>query len=368
MCEQDRLEVVLRDAGRSGRAQHLRLLGARHAQRHLHPLVERAERRGQGHREGHLVGAGPHRGLQAPRPQQFHGADARQGRARQRHRRGPPLREDDPDTGPGKGDRRGEPGGAGPDDHDVGVTATSRLHHRFLFHRTACLMTPTVPRFGHAVQSIWKNARMVTRRYEQRARLDSAEATRRRILAAVHQHLRETPTQPVSIDAVARHAGVARSTVYVVFGSRSGLFDALVDDLWERSGLPGLTAAVAHPDAREHLRGGIHAANRMYAAERDVYRILFSMAQLEPDSLGAAIARKEDSRLGGMRYLVSRLAEQGLLRAGVTRRQALDVLWTLCSFETFDLLHHGRGRSVAATSALTARMAEDALLVPAGTG
>jgi AcrR family transcriptional regulator len=32
--------------------------------------------------------------------------------------------------------------------------------------------------------------------------------------------------------------GVARSTVYVVFQSRAGLFDALAADLYDRAGYP----------------------------------------------------------------------------------------------------------------------------------
>jgi AcrR family transcriptional regulator len=215
---------------------------------------------------------------------------------------------------------------------------------------------------SHAVYQICDDGWMAARKYEQRLRVESAEETRRRILEAVYQHLRDTPTEPVSLDAIARRARVARSTIYVVFTSRAGLFDALAEDLWQRSGLPELTTAVAHPDAREHLRGGIRAANAMYAAERDVYRVLFSMAQLEPDSIGGAIAKKESNRAGGMAYLVQRLEEQRLLRPEVTVEQALNVLWVLCSFETFDLLYTGRGLALDATTELTFSMAESALL------
>lgn len=132
--------------------------------------------------------------------------------------------------------------------------------------------------------------------YEQRLRADAAEETRQRILDAVGQRLRDAPTEPVSLDQVARPARVARSTIYLVFGSRSGLFYAFADDLWARSGLSNLTEAVAHPDIREQLRGGIAAASAMFAAERDIYRVLFSMAQLDPDSVGGAVQKRERVR------------------------------------------------------------------------
>src|SRR5919107_547294 len=107
---------------------------------------------------------------------------------------------------------------------------------------------------------------MTTRRYEQRLRAEAAEETRRRILDAVYDRLRAAPTQPVGVDQVARAAGVARSTVYLIFGSRAGLFDAAAGDLLRRGGFERVTAAVAHPDAREHLRGSIRAGMEVYAA------------------------------------------------------------------------------------------------------
>ena len=155
---------------------------------------------------------------------------------------------------------------------------------------------------------------MATRKYEQRLRAENAEDTRRRILDAVYQRLRDAPTEPLSLDHVARVARVARSTIYGVFGSRAGLLDAFTDDLWARTGLPALTAAVAHPDVREHLRGGIAAACRMFASERDVYRVLFSMAQLDPASVGGTVDRMVQERAGGMAHLARRLAEQEVLR------------------------------------------------------
>ena len=88
---------------------------------------------------------------------------------------------------------------------------------------------------------------MATRKYEQRLRAESAEETRRRILDAVAQRFREAPTEPLSLDQVARLARVARSTIYLAFGSRAGLLQAFAVDLWERGGLADLTTARRAP-------------------------------------------------------------------------------------------------------------------------
>lgn len=204
---------------------------------------------------------------------------------------------------------------------------------------------------------------MATRRYEQRLRADAALQTRQRIFAALADRLRAAPTETLSLDKVAEIAGVARSTIYTVFGSRAGLFDAFATDLWERHGLAEVTAAVEVADARAHLRGGIRAACRMLASDLEVYRVLFAMTRLDPDSVGGAVDQKERNRSGGMAYLAQRLADQGALRAGVTQEHAADLLWMLCSFEAFDLLHTGRGMSVDDAAQALADIAERALCI-----
>jgi AcrR family transcriptional regulator len=205
---------------------------------------------------------------------------------------------------------------------------------------------------------------VTTRKYEQRLRADAAEQTRRRVLDAVAALLRKAPTEPLSIERVAQEAGVARSTIYVVFGSRAGLLDAFAEDLWERTGLPELTAAVAAPDARDHLRGGIRAASRMLAADIEIYRVLHAMAKLDRDSVAGAVDKQENERRGGMRYLAKRLKEDGVLREDVTEAQAADLLWMLTSFEAFDLLHTGRGMSVDRAADVLATTAERAICRP----
>jgi AcrR family transcriptional regulator len=187
---------------------------------------------------------------------------------------------------------------------------------------------------------------MATRKYEQRLRAEAAEETRRRILDAVYERLRAAPSEPVSIDRIAQLARVARPTVYLAFGSRAGLFEALGADLLQRGGFERMLQAAAHPNAREGLRGGIRGVIDMYAAHRDVLRVLSSMALLDTDAVGGAVQRMEQGRSSGMAYLAQRLADQGVLRPDVTADQAADLLWLLTSFDSFDLLYTGRALSV----------------------
>jgi hypothetical protein len=56
-----------------------------------------------------------------------------------------------------------------------------------------------------------------------------------------------------------------------------------------------------------------------------------------------------------------RLADDGLLREGLARKDAEHVLWTLTSFESFDALFTGRKMTTGRTVALLIEMAERAV-------
>lgn len=184
-----------------------------------------------------------------------------------------------------------------------------------------------------------------TRRYTQRARAAGAEETRRRILDAARDRLRTAPSEQLNVDRVAQDAGVARSTIYLVFGSKAGLFEALGQDLLERTGFHRIVAAVALPDAREALRAALEAAAEVYAAERDVSRAVYSMYSLDPEAVRGVFEVVERGRAEGQHHLARRLHEQGYLRPDVSVAEAVDVLWVITSFDAFDQLYTGRSLS-----------------------
>ncbi len=167
--------------------------------------------------------------------------------------------------------------------------------------------------------------------------------------------------EPVAVDGIARDAGVSRSTVYAIFGSRSGLFEAVGRELAERSGYADRLAAKEESDARDHLRAGMRACFAMFAANREIYRALHSMAQLDEDAVGGAVAAEEAERRRGMARVVGRLAEQGALRTDLSSEKAGQALWVLTSFESFDLLVTGYGLSADEASELLLAIAERTL-------
>src|SRR5688500_2996536 len=186
---------------------------------------------------------------------------------------------------------------------------------QYVFHKTVCLLSDSM-------SSESRMSVVTTRKYTQQARAAAAEETRQRILGAMRDRLRAAPSEALSIERVAQEAGVARSTVYLVFGSKAGLFEALGQDLLERTGFQRIVDAVALPDARDAVRESLRAAASVYAAERDVSRTIYSMWSLEPEAVRRAFEVVERGRAEGQGWLARRLAEEGHLHPDVTVEQA----------------------------------------------
>ena len=202
---------------------------------------------------------------------------------------------------------------------------------------------------------------MGKRPYVQTQHAESAEDKRRRIVRAARELLLRMPLPEITLDAVAKEAGAARSTVYVAFGNRGGLFEAVAQQLLVDVGFDRLVAAVAHEDPLEALRGSFAEAARLYAADRPVARALWSWGELEPDAAGA-IGVLEHGRWEGMVHLARRLRDAGHLRADRTVTEAAEALWVLTSFDAFDQLFTGRDLTPAAVAERLTMMAESALL------
>ena len=204
---------------------------------------------------------------------------------------------------------------------------------------------------------------MDKRRYVQRVRAESADGTRRRIIDAARASLERGPVGALRVDEVARSAGVSRSTVYLLNGSRAGLFDALARHLRDEAGFDRLIVEFGKPDALDAMRGAQRAAVRMYARLPDLARAMFTLGSIDPDAV-AAVRAIEDGRRPGQADLARRLAAQGYLRGGVSVEEATDILTVISSFQAFDELFTGGGLSADVVADRLIAMAERSICRP----
>jgi AcrR family transcriptional regulator len=204
------------------------------------------------------------------------------------------------------------------------------------------------------------------RPYHQSARAEAAMATRLKILLVMQESLARVPVENIGLGEVAARAGVARSTIYTIFGSRQGLMVALAEDLLRRSGFDQLGRAFRHPDPRVALETSLREGARLYGELYPVARTIRTLSALDSD-LAHAATRLDFGRKDGMAELARRLKSAGYLLPEVPPAEAADLLWVVTSFDTFAQLYERELNEEEIAARLIA-MATRSLCVTPGSG
>ncbi len=207
---------------------------------------------------------------------------------------------------------------------------------------------------------------MSPRPYRLGQREAAVAQTRDRILDAARSLFAEAGFHGVGVEEVARRADVARKTVYYQFGSKRGLLEAVLANVEQRADLAErIQAIVEQPDAVRALPAYLREVCRFWAGAQEVVRGLHGLAALDHD-VAEVVAAHDGARRARLVGFVDRLAEQRGVGPGEARRQLVDVLWMLTSFETFDHLARRSGLPPEEVTTLLAELAEGALGDPAG--
>ena len=201
---------------------------------------------------------------------------------------------------------------------------------------------------------------MSPRPYRLGQRQANTEQTRARILSAARELLMESRGfAGFSIEAVARQADVARMTIYHQFGSKIGLLEAIFDSLAQHGGMEQLAGAFHQSDPLAALDEYIRVFGHFWDSDRLVTRRIRGLSALDPD-FEQAVRARDEWRRQGLRVIVGRLAEQSGQPAAAALDEAVNILYTLTSFEYFDTLA-GPTRSQEEVTPLVQRLARAAL-------
>jgi len=177
---------------------------------------------------------------------------------------------------------------------------------------------------------------MSPRPYKIEKRRAASDETRARVLDATRQLIMASATPP-SIEAVAAKAGVARMTVYYQFGSKVGLLEALFDGLGGRHFQTELPRIMSQAEPLQALDDLIDVFFRFWSAERVVIRRIRSMAALDP-AFEESIHGRDERRRQLLRIVLGRVAEKYGKPIGDAFETAVDILYAVTSFATFDTL------------------------------
>jgi len=189
----------------------------------------------------------------------------------------------------------------------------------------------------------------VKRRYDSSRRREQANATRFQILEAAERLWKRDGYVGTPVAAVAAAAGVTARTVYLGFGSKSGLLRALWNhrlrgDAGERPDgeRTWFLAVIDEPDPERALR--LNVRNAKLVRQR-VGRLLDVIrdAAVSDAEVAELWARIQDEFYDNQHTVVEALHRRRALRPGLGAQRATDLLWTLNHPDVYRLLVGERG-------------------------
>jgi len=184
--------------------------------------------------------------------------------------------------------------------------------------------------------------RPVKRRYDSSGRRAAAEATRERICAAAESLFLRDGYGRTSIRAVAREAGVAEATVYLIFSTKSALLNAtILRATGAEDGKP-LRAILAAPPRNMLSRLADGHAAAMSRAARLI--ALGESAILMDADLRPLRDRAHANLRAAYAAIAERLADAQLLQPEVTIADAADTLYAICNETTYLRFTHDNTR------------------------
>ncbi len=182
-----------------------------------------------------------------------------------------------------------------------------------------------------------------SRPYLSQVRQQQAESTRGRIADAAHRLVTTKGYAGMTVDALAKKAGVAPQTVYAVFGSKRGVLAELMDRATfgpEYQELVATALQTTQPGAR--LRHAARIARQTHDAQSATQDLLRGAGVVAPE-LSTLERDRESHRYDAQQPMIAYLAEHGYLRRDVPVAAARDILWTLTGRDIYRMLVSDRG-------------------------
>ena len=181
------------------------------------------------------------------------------------------------------------------------------------------------------------------RTYTSRLREEQAQQSRRRITETARSLFVARGYQEVTVAEIAEETGVAYQTVYAAFGTKLRMAQEVIWTTFDVAGIYDLVAASTRsPDPEVWLRSAASIARLV--SERLGSLLRFMQESGDADLL-MEYRKVQGRRLEQEGELATLLNESKRLRDGLSRDEALDILWAMTGTELHQQLVEQRGWS-----------------------
>jgi AcrR family transcriptional regulator len=183
------------------------------------------------------------------------------------------------------------------------------------------------------------------RPYKSPVRQRHADHTRRRIVEATRQLLGKEGYAGMTIEAIARRAGVSTPSIYAIFRSKTGILAELLNQAtfgadYEKVVQQALSAS----DAATSLRFAARIARQIHEAQNATFDLLRGAGVVAPE-LAKLEQQRERVRYERQETMITKLRVAGKLRPDLDRRTARDIFWMFTGRDVYRMLVRERGWS-----------------------
>ena len=190
------------------------------------------------------------------------------------------------------------------------------------------------------------------RPYELGKRLEQMDESRAAILLAAKRQLAAEGYQRLTMASLAAASGVTRQTIHNLFGTKTGVLEAVFDLIALESGMERMREVMMLPPGDAQLQRFVEIFCGFWAKNRLLIRRVHGIGAIDPE-FGVVIDARNRRRLMAATRIVQRMnGDDGAQKAAM--------LAALTSFEFFDALAESSGSEDEAL-AMVLRMARGVL-------
>jgi|HubBroStandDraft_1064217.scaffolds.fasta_scaffold183937_2 AcrR family transcriptional regulator len=189
------------------------------------------------------------------------------------------------------------------------------------------------------------------RPYSLGKRLESSDRTRGKVLDAARSLLESNGFLGFTLDGLAREGGVSRQTVHNLFGTKTGVLEALFDRIALDAGMDRMRGVMQQTDPVVMLASFVEVFAGFWTKDRMLLRRVHGIAAIDPE-FGAAVEARNRRRKMAAARIIDVLERQSGRPDAAAKAQKAATLYALTSFEFFDVLADGCGSAEEAAREL----------------
>jgi AcrR family transcriptional regulator len=191
------------------------------------------------------------------------------------------------------------------------------------------------------------------RPYDLGKRQELSDRTRELVLTSARELLESGGVRDLTMGALAQASGVTRQTIHNLFGTKSGVLEALFDRLAMGAGMERMRNVMTGSDPDRMLEAFVGVFSGFWAKDRLLLRRIHGIAAIDPEFGHAVQSRNQRRQMAATRVIERLLAGVPGL-SGEEKSRRIAILAALTSFEFFDALAESFGSTEKAVACLHA--------------